>query len=75
MRPISLSLRLAINMTAGHIMLATFSGFIIALGIFGLLPFALTVALYGLELAIAFLQAYVFTVLSCIYLQDTIHLH
>jgi F-type H+-transporting ATPase subunit a len=75
MRPISLSLRLAINMTAGHIMLATFSGFIIALGIFGLLPFALTVALYGLELAIAFLQAYVFTVLSCIYLQDTIQLH
>jgi F-type H+-transporting ATPase subunit a len=75
MRPISLSLRLAINMTAGHIMLATFSGFIIALGIFGLLPFALTVALYGLELAIAFLQAYVFTVLSCIYLQDTINLH
>jgi F-type H+-transporting ATPase subunit a len=75
MRPVSLSLRLAINMTAGHIMLATFAGFIIALGIFGILPLALTVALMGLELAIAFLQAYVFTVLSCIYLQDTIHLH
>ncbi len=75
MRPVSLSLRLAINMTAGHIMLATFSGFIIALGIFGFLPLALTVALFGLELAIAFLQAYVFTVLSCIYLQDTVHLH
>jgi len=75
MRPISLSLRLAINMTAGHIMLVTFSGFIIALGIFGFAPLALTVALMGLELAIAFLQAYVFTVLSCIYLQDTVHLH
>jgi F-type H+-transporting ATPase subunit a len=75
MRPISLSLRLAINMTAGHIMLVTFSGFIIALGIFGFAPLALTVALMGLELAIAFLQAYVFTILSCIYLQDTVHLH
>jgi F-type H+-transporting ATPase subunit a len=75
MRPISLSLRLAINMTAGHIMLKTFAGFIVALGIFGIAPLALTVGLTGLELAIAFLQAYVFTVLSCIYLQDTIHLH
>ena len=75
MRPISLSLRLAINMTAGHIMLVTFAGFIVALGVFGVLPLALTVALMGLELAIAFLQAYVFTVLSCIYLQDTVHLH
>ncbi|MGH6944891.1 MAG: F0F1 ATP synthase subunit A [Geminicoccaceae bacterium] len=75
MRPVSLSLRLGINMTAGHIMLKTFAGFIIALGIFGFAPLALTVALSGLELAIAFLQAYVFTVLSCIYLQDTVHLH
>jgi F-type H+-transporting ATPase subunit a len=75
MRPISLSLRLAINMTAGHIMLKTFAGFIIALGIFGFAPLALTIGLTGLELAIAFLQAYVFTVLSCIYLQDTMHLH
>jgi F-type H+-transporting ATPase subunit a len=75
MRPISLSLRLAINMTAGHIMLKTFAGFIVALGILGIAPFALTIGLTGLELAIAFLQAYVFTVLSCIYLQDTMHLH
>jgi F-type H+-transporting ATPase subunit a len=75
MRPISLSLRLAINMTAGHIMLKTFAGFIIALGVFGFAPLALTIGLTGLELAIAFLQAYVFTVLSCIYLQDTMHLH
>jgi F-type H+-transporting ATPase subunit a len=74
-RPVSLSLRLAINMTAGHIMLKTFAGFIIALGVLGLGPLALTIALSGLELAIAFLQAYVFAVLTCIYLQDTIHLH
>ena len=46
-----------------------------ALGIFGFAPLALTVALTGLEFAIAFLQAYVFAVLSCIYLQDAIHLH
>jgi len=78
-RPISLSVRLFVNMMAGHIMLKTFAGFIIALGGFYLVPaiapLALTVALSGLELAIAFLQAYVFTVLSCIYLQEALHLH
>jgi F-type H+-transporting ATPase subunit a len=78
-RPISLSVRLFVNMMAGHIMLKTFAGFIIALGGFyvvpGIAPLALTIALTGLELAIAFLQAYVFTVLTCIYLQDAIHLH
>jgi F-type H+-transporting ATPase subunit a len=78
-RPISLSVRLFVNMMAGHIMLKTFAGFIIALGSYylvpGIAPLALTVALSGLELAIAFLQAYVFTVLTCIYLQDAIHLH
>jgi F-type H+-transporting ATPase subunit a len=78
-RPISLSVRLFVNMMAGHIMLKTFAGFIIALGSYYLVPaiapLALTVGLSGLELAIAFLQAYVFTVLTCIYLQDCIHLH
>lgn len=78
-RPISLSVRLFVNMMAGHIMLKTFAGFIIALGSYylvpGIAPLALTVALTGLEIAIAFLQAYVFTVLTCIYLQDAIHLH
>lgn len=78
-RPISLSVRLFVNMMAGHIMLKTFAGFIIALSGFYLVPaiapLALTVALSGLELAIAFLQAYVFTVLSCIYLQEALHLH
>ena len=78
-RPISLSVRLFVNMMAGHIMLKTFAGFIIALGSFyvvpAIAPLALTIGLTGLELAIAFLQAYVFTVLTCIYLQDAIHLH
>jgi F-type H+-transporting ATPase subunit a len=78
-RPISLSVRLFVNMTAGHIMLKTFAGFIIALGGYYLVPaiapLALTIALTGLEFAIAFLQAYVFTVLTCIYLNDAIHLH
>jgi F-type H+-transporting ATPase subunit a len=78
-RPISLSVRLFVNMMAGHIMLKTFAGFIVALAGYYLVPaiapLALTIALSGLELAIAFLQAYVFTVLTCIYLQDAIHLH
>ncbi|HSA83153.1 MAG TPA: F0F1 ATP synthase subunit A [Geminicoccaceae bacterium] len=78
-RPISLSVRLFVNMMAGHIMLKTFAGFIVALGGFYLVPavapLALTIGLTGLELAIAFLQAYVFTVLTCIYLHDAIHLH
>ncbi len=78
-RPISLSVRLFVNMMAGHIMLKTFAGFIVALSTFYVLPaiapLALTVALSGLEFAIAFLQAYVFTVLSSIYLNEALHLH
>jgi F-type H+-transporting ATPase subunit a len=74
-RPISLSVRLAVNMTAGHIMMKSFAGFVIAMGIFGVLPLLVAVGLTGLELAIAFLQAYVFTVLSCLYLNDALHLH
>jgi len=78
-RPISLSVRLFVNMMAGHIMLKTFAGFVVALAGYYLVPaiapLALTIGLSGLELAIAFLQAYVFTVLTCIYLQDAIHLH
>lgn len=74
-RPISLSLRLFANMLAGHIMLKVFAGFVVALGIaVGWLPLAFIVALTGLELLIAFLQAYVFTILTCLYLHDAIHL-
>ena len=75
-RPISLSVRLFANLTAGHTMLKGFAGFIISLGVVGgILPFAFVVALTGLELLIAFLQAYVFTILTCFYINDSIHLH
>ncbi len=80
-RPISHSVRLFANMLAGHIALKVFAGFIILLGsalgaigwIGGVLPFAMIVALTALEMLVAFLQAYVFAVLTCIYLNDAIH--
>jgi F-type H+-transporting ATPase subunit a len=80
-RPISHSVRLFANMLAGHIALQVFAGFIILLGaglgaigwIGGILPFAMIVALFALEALVAFLQAYVFAILTCIYLNDAIH--
>lgn len=74
-RPVSLSVRLFANMLAGHTMLKVFAGFIAPLGVFGLIPFGLDVVMIGFEFLVAFLQAYVFTVLTCIYLHDAIHLH
>ena len=75
-RPISLAVRLFANLTAGHTMLKVFAGFVVSLGVVGgFLPFAFVVALTGLELLIAFLQAYVFTILTCFYINDAIHLH
>jgi F-type H+-transporting ATPase subunit a len=74
-RPISLSVRLFANMTAGHIMLKVFAGFVPALGIVGVLPLGFVFALTGLELLIAFLQAYVFAVLTSLYINDALHLH
>jgi len=75
-RPISLSIRLFANMMAGHTMLKVFAGFVIPLGILGgWAPLAVDVALTGFEFLVAFLQAYVFTVLTCLYLHDAIHLH
>ncbi len=74
-RPVSLSLRLFANMTAGHTMLKVFAGFVFTLGVFGIVPLALVAALTGLELIIAFLQAYVFTILTCVYLNDALHMH
>jgi F-type H+-transporting ATPase subunit a len=71
-RPISLSVRLFANMLAGHVMVQLFAGFTIALGIFGVMPLAFIVALIGLELIVALLQAYVFAVLTAIYLRDTV---
>lgn len=74
-RPVSLSLRLFANMTAGHTLLKVFGGFIVAMGVVGVIPAAAVVALTGLELVVAFLQAYVFAILSCIYLNDALHMH
>ena len=75
-RPMTLSIRLFANMVAGHVMLAVIGGFAFALGVWaGWLPVAVVTLLFGLELLIACLQAYVFTVLTCIYLHDAIHLH
>ena len=79
-RPISLSVRLFANMLAGHITLKVFAGFVASLGAFGafgwfgaILPLGMTVALTALEFLVAVLQAYVFTILTCIYLNDALH--
>jgi F-type H+-transporting ATPase subunit a len=75
-RPISLSIRLAANMMAGHTMLKVIAGFIFGLGLMlGWAPIALLVVLTGFEIFVAVLQAYIFTVLTCVYLNDAIHLH
>jgi F-type H+-transporting ATPase subunit a len=79
-RPVSHSIRLFANIMAGHITLKVFAGFVTTLSAFGFLgwigaivPLGLTVALFALELLVAFLQAYVFAILTCIYLNDAIH--
>lgn len=79
-RPVSLSMRLFANMMAGHIALKLFAGFVVSmagagvLGFFGaVLPLAVVVGLTALEFLVAFIQAYVFTILTCIYLNDALH--
>jgi len=74
-RPVSLSVRLFANMMAGHTLLKVLAGFVVPLGIFGIVPVLGLVAVTGLELLIAFLQAYIFTILTCIYINDAVHLH
>ena len=75
-RPVSLSVRLFANMMAGHTMLKVFGGFVISLGLLGgWLPLGFSVALTGLEILVAILQAYVFAILTCIYLNDALNLH
>lgn len=74
-RPVSLALRLFANMTAGHTLLKVFGGFVAGLGIIGVVPLLAVIAITGLEFLIAFLQAYVFAILSCIYLNDALHMH
>jgi F-type H+-transporting ATPase subunit a len=77
-RPVSLSVRLFANMMAGHTMLKVMAGFVVSLGSFyvlpGILPLAFITALTGLEIVIAVLQAYVFAMLTCIYLNDAFHI-
>lgn len=75
-RPISLAVRLFANMTAGHVILGVLFGLTVSGGLLiGWLPFVFTIAMNGLELGIAFIQAYIFTVLTCVYLGDAFHLH
>ena len=74
-RPISLSVRLFANMLAGHTLLKVIAGFVFVLGFGGIAPVALLVALTGLEILIAFLQAYVFAILTCLYINDALHMH
>lgn len=81
-RPVSLSIRLFANMVAGHVMLKVFATFVVmlaGLGVVGpfvaVMPLAINVALVGFEVLVAFLQAYVFAILTCIYLHDAVHLH
>ncbi len=75
-RPVSLSLRLAANMVAGHILLKVMAGFIISLMLFfKFLPIPLIIILIGFEIFVAILQAYIFTILSCVYLNDAVNSH
>ena len=62
-------------MLAGHTLLKVFAGFVVSLGFAGVFPLAFVIALTGLEILIAFLQAYVFAILTCLYINDALHLH
>ncbi|MBF0359047.1 MAG: F0F1 ATP synthase subunit A [Magnetococcales bacterium] len=75
-RPVSLSVRLFANMTAGHTMLAVMFFYVVTLPIYGSwLPFGFSVVFTGVEIFIGFIQAYIFTILTCVYINDAIHLH
>lgn len=74
-RPLTLALRLFANMLVGHTLLKTVAAFVFVLGIAGILPLAAVVAITALEFIVAVLQAYVFAILSCIYLNDALHMH
>jgi F-type H+-transporting ATPase subunit a len=74
-RPFTLSIRLFANMLAGHTMLAIFGGFAASVGLAAIFPVLLDVGIYALEVLVAALQAYVFAILTCLYLRDALHLH
>jgi F-type H+-transporting ATPase subunit a len=76
MRPVSLSVRLFANMLAGHILLKVFAGFVLGLGLAGgIAPLVFMIGFTGFELMVAVLQAFIFALLSCIYLNDALHTH
>jgi F-type H+-transporting ATPase subunit a len=72
-RPVSHSIRLAGNLMAGHAVIKVFAGFAAALGAFAFIPVLAITAIYALEVLVAFIQAYVFTILTCVYLKDALH--
>jgi F-type H+-transporting ATPase subunit a len=74
-RPFTLSIRLFANMLAGHTMLAIFAGFAASIGLLGIFPLVIDILLLALEVLVAALQAYVFAILTCLYLSDAINLH
>jgi F-type H+-transporting ATPase subunit a len=74
-RPISLAVRLAGNMIAGHVLLKVLAGFVVMMGVWGFLPIPFMVIMVGFEIFVAILQAYLFTILTCVYLNDAINLH
>ncbi len=74
-RPLTLSVRLFANMMVGHTLLKVIGGFVVMLGVFGIFPMAILVAFMALEFLVAFLQAYIFAVLACIYLNEAINMH
>ena len=74
-RPVSHSIRLGANMMAGHAVLKVFAGFVAALGVFGIIPIAAIVGVTALEFLVAVIQAYVFAILTCVYLHDALHMH
>ena len=74
-RPFTLSIRLFANMLAGHTMLAIFGGFAASVGILGILPMGIDILIFALEVLVAALQAYVFAILTCLYLSDALNLH
>lgn len=74
-RPVSLSIRLFANMMAGHTILKVFAAFSVMFGVLGVAPLLVNIALTGFEILVACLQAYVFSILTCLYLNDAVHLH
>ena len=74
-RPMSLAIRLGANIIAGHIVLEVIASFILPIGLFGIFPFLFLTVLMGFEIFVAVLQAYVFTILSCIYISEAIKMH